>query len=73
MAARTCSDTSAPSSRPDAADQSVIFVENQAGGIYLEKPNEVRDCTLKFDYLRAEACDTKVSATMIAGLVKEIP
>ncbi|TDB75433.1 XRE family transcriptional regulator [Micromonospora sp. KC723] len=57
---------------PGVADQSVIFVENQAGGIYLEKPNEVRDCTLKFDYLRAEACDTKVSATMIAGLVKEI-
>lgn len=56
----------------DPADDAVIFVENQAGGIYLEKPSEVRDCTLKFDYLRAEACDTKLSIKMIKELVKEM-
>lgn len=56
----------------DPADDAVIFVENQAGGIYLEKPTEVRDCTLKFDYLRVEACDTKVSVKVIKDLVKEM-
>jgi transcriptional regulator with XRE-family HTH domain len=56
---------------PDPADQAVIFIECQTGALYLEKPSEVRDYTLKFDYLRAAALDPAQSARLIAGLVKE--
>lgn len=57
---------------PDPADQAVIFVESLTGALYLEKPEEIRDYTLKFDYLRAEARDPAQSTQTIAELVKEL-
>jgi transcriptional regulator with XRE-family HTH domain len=58
---------------PDPTDQAVIFIESQTGALYLEKPSEVRDYTLKFDYLRAAARDPAQSARLLADLVKEGP
>jgi transcriptional regulator with XRE-family HTH domain len=56
---------------PDPSDQAVIFLEMHTGALYLENPQDIRDYTLKFDSLRAAACDPVSSARMIADLIKE--
>ncbi|GAB3156773.1 helix-turn-helix transcriptional regulator [Micromonospora sonneratiae] len=57
---------------PDPADPAVIYVENQTGALYLEQPDEVRDYTLKYDYLRAAARNPVESTQFIADLAKEL-
>lgn len=40
---------------PDPHDAPVVFLETDAGGLYLEQPEEVSRYTLRFDHLRANA------------------
>lgn len=47
---------------PAEVDQDVVYLEEQTGALYLEKPEDVHRYSLMFDYLRAHALSPKDSA-----------
>jgi len=51
--------------------QNVVFASNAAGGLFLEKDDELQRYTFIFDHLRANALGPEESAGKIAGLAKE--
>ncbi len=57
---------------PDPTDSDVVSVESSAGSIYLEKPEELRRYTTRFDHLRAAALPTDESVRSIHAVVKEL-
>jgi transcriptional regulator with XRE-family HTH domain len=56
---------------PDAADPELVYIENMAGTLYLEKEADVRRYTEMFDQLRAAALNPTDSRRMVARLVDE--
>jgi transcriptional regulator with XRE-family HTH domain len=55
----------------DSADQNFVFAANAAGGLFLEKDDELQRYGFIFDYLRANALRPADSASMIVKLAKE--
>jgi transcriptional regulator with XRE-family HTH domain len=56
----------------DPADPDVVFAENAAGGLFLEKDEELRRYHVIFDQLRASALPPDQSAEFIAARAKEL-
>lgn len=56
----------------ESAGQNLVFVSNAAGGLFLEKEEELQRYSFVFDHLRATALDPEDTVTMIAGLAKEL-
>jgi transcriptional regulator with XRE-family HTH domain len=54
---------------PDAADPALIYIENMAGALYLEKEADVRRYTEIFDQLRAAALNPSDSRRFLAELI----
>jgi hypothetical protein len=55
----------------ESADQDVVFAANAAGGLFLEKDEELDRYALIFELLRARALTPSESVEMIEGLAKE--
>ncbi|MGC9666949.1 helix-turn-helix domain-containing protein [Planosporangium sp. 12N6] len=55
-----------------STSQNVVFVSNAAGGLFLEKEEELQRYAFVFDHLRANALPPDHAIAMIAGLVKEL-
>jgi transcriptional regulator with XRE-family HTH domain len=56
----------------DPADPDVVFAENAAGGLFLEKDEELRQYHEIFDHLRAVALPPEESAAFIAHRLEEL-
>ena len=56
----------------DPADPDVVFAENAAGGLFLEKEEELRQYHEIFDHLRATALPPDESAAFIAKRLEEL-
>ena len=56
----------------DPADPDVVFAENAAGGLFLEKDEELRRYHVIFDQLRMSALPPDQSAEFIAARAKEL-
>jgi transcriptional regulator with XRE-family HTH domain len=54
---------------PDAADPELVYIENMAGALYLEKEADVRRYTEMFDQLRAAALNVADSRRFVASLI----
>ena len=54
-----------------SADQNFVFASNAAGGLFLEKDEELQRYGFIFDYLRAHALRPDDSLSMIVKLAKE--
>jgi hypothetical protein len=54
---------------PDAADSELVYVENMAGALYLEKEPDVRRYAEMFDQLRAAALNVADSRRLVASLI----
>src|SRR5262249_45912816 len=57
---------------PDPADPELVYIENMAGALYLEKEADVRRYTEMFDQLRAAALNPTDSRQMVERLADEI-
>jgi len=57
---------------PEASDPDVVYLESQAGSLYLEEPSPVRRYTLMFDHLIAKALDPDESRRLIAQVAEEL-
>jgi transcriptional regulator with XRE-family HTH domain len=55
----------------ESADQNFVFASNAAGGLFLEKDDELQRYEFIFDYLRAHALRPDDSMSMIVKLAKE--
>jgi hypothetical protein len=55
---------------PDPADQSIVYLENELGALYLEKPEEVRQYARVFGRLRAAALSPEDSTDNLITLAK---
>jgi transcriptional regulator with XRE-family HTH domain len=56
---------------PEADDQSIVYVESAAGGLFLEEDAEVSRYTLMFEHLRAAASGLGATAAMLRAIVAE--
>lgn len=56
----------------EPADPDVVFAENAAGGLFLEKDEELQRYHYIFDHLRATAMPPEESVAFIAARVKEL-
>jgi len=57
---------------PDPADQELVYIENMAGALYLEKKADVRRYAENFDRLRAAALNPADSQQLVTRLTDEI-
>jgi transcriptional regulator with XRE-family HTH domain len=57
---------------PEAHDPDVVYQENQMGGLYMERPEEIDRYTLMFNHLRAKALDPGDSRTLIRRAAAEL-
>jgi len=56
----------------EPADPDLVFAENAAGGLFLEKDEELRRYHFIFDHLRASALPPDKSVAFVAARVKEL-
>jgi transcriptional regulator with XRE-family HTH domain len=56
---------------PDPADQSVVYTESAAGGLFLEEEVEIRRYILMFEHLRAAALRPDETVTRLAAIAAE--
>jgi len=56
----------------EPADPDLVFAENAAGGLFLEKDEELRRYHFIFDHLRASALPPDESVAFVAARVKEL-
>ncbi|GAA0732141.1 helix-turn-helix domain-containing protein [Dactylosporangium roseum] len=56
----------------ESAGQNFVFASNAAGGLFLEKDDELQRYGFIFDYLRANALRPDESVSLIAKLTKEL-
>ena len=56
----------------ESAGQNLVFVSNAAGGLFLEKEEELQRYSFVFDHLRASALDPDDTVAMIVRLAKEL-
>jgi len=57
---------------PEPADPDVVYVESQAGSLYLERPPEVERYAAMFNHLMAKALDPDESQALIARAAAEM-
>jgi hypothetical protein len=57
---------------PDAADPSIVYIENMAGHLSLDAEADIRRYNAMFDSLRAVALSPDDSASLIATLAEEV-
>ena len=56
---------------PDAPDLTVVYLEGQTGGVYLESAEEVARYAVVFDHLRASALSTAATVRLIEEVASE--
>ena len=56
----------------ESAGQNFVFASNAAGGLFLEKDDELQRYGFIFDYLRANALRPDESVSMFVKLTKEL-
>jgi transcriptional regulator with XRE-family HTH domain len=56
---------------PEEDDPSVVYIEHDAGALYLEDPAEIRQYARAYGRLQTAALDLKSSAARIAKMIKE--
>lgn len=56
----------------DSADQDLVFASHAAGGLFLEKDEELQRYAFIFDQLRSRALGPDESVVMIAGRAREV-
>jgi transcriptional regulator with XRE-family HTH domain len=56
---------------PEARDPEVVYLENQAGSLYLEETPQIERYKLMFNHLMAKALDPDESRAMIARIADE--
>lgn len=54
---------------PEAADPELVYIENMAGALYLEKESDVRRYAEMFNQLRAAALNVADSRTLVSHLI----
>lgn len=54
----------------DPEDPPVVYIEHEHGGLYLEKPNQIRQYARSYDRLRAAALSPEETAERVAQLVR---
>jgi transcriptional regulator with XRE-family HTH domain len=57
---------------PDPIDQSLVYTESLAGGLFLEDDLEIRRYILLFDHLRAAAMRPGQTLTLLAEIAEEL-
>jgi transcriptional regulator with XRE-family HTH domain len=57
---------------PEPVDPDVVYLENQAGGLYLEQESEIERYTLMFRHLTAKALDPGESRRLIAQVAEDL-
>nr|MDT0663687.1 helix-turn-helix transcriptional regulator [Micromonospora sp. DSM 115978] len=57
---------------PDSGDHDVVYIEEAAGSLYLERPSEIRRYRSTLDHLLAAALRPDQSVEMIAHIVEEM-
>jgi transcriptional regulator with XRE-family HTH domain len=57
---------------PDPIDQSLVYTESLAGGLFLEDDLEIRRYILLFDHLRAAAARPDETVALLAEIVEEL-
>ncbi len=57
---------------PDANDEPVIYFENMAGGLYVERPDDLREYLDVYDQLCAEALGPEESVKLIKTLLAQL-
>jgi len=57
---------------PDSGDHEVVYIEEAAGSLYLERPSEIRRYRVKLDYLMASALSPEESIQMISSIAEEM-
>jgi transcriptional regulator with XRE-family HTH domain len=57
---------------PEAADPDVVYLENQAGSLYLEEEAEIDRYARMFSHLIAKALDPEESRRLIARIAKDL-
>lgn len=56
---------------PDPSDQSIVYTESAAGGLFLEEEAELRRYMLMFEHLRAAALRPDETVTLLAAIAAE--
>ena len=56
---------------PEGTDNDVIYIENQTGGLYLEKENEIARYHQTFDRLQASAASPEASLDLIRAVMED--
>ena len=56
----------------EAEGKNLVFVSNAAGGLFLEKDEELERYAFVFDHLRASALAPDEAVSLIAGMAKEL-
>jgi len=57
---------------PDSSDHDVVYIEEAAGSLYLERASEIRRYRVKLDYLMASALSPEESIQMISTIAEEM-
>ena len=57
---------------PDVLDPTVVYIEHEAGALYVEQPDQVRRYAHAYDALRASALSPEESHDVIADLAKDV-
>ncbi len=57
---------------PEEADPDVVYIDDAAGNLYLEKPRDLRRHTSVFNHLLSAAATPQESASMLRRMAKEI-
>jgi transcriptional regulator with XRE-family HTH domain len=56
---------------PDPADQSIVYTEGAAGGLFLEHDEEIRRYIFMFEHLRAAALRPQATVALLAAIAAE--
>jgi transcriptional regulator with XRE-family HTH domain len=56
---------------PDPADQSIVYTESAAGGLFLEEEVEIRRYILMFEHLRAAALRPEATVSLLTSIASE--
>lgn len=57
---------------PDSGDHDVVYIEEAAGSLYIERPSEIRRYRVKLDHLMALALSPEESLEMISTIAEEM-
>lgn len=57
---------------PEGVHSPVAYVESQAGGVYLEREDDMRRVTLTYTHLQTAALSTSKSRDLIAAIAREL-